>query len=320
MEQKKASKLTKESRALATSKNKFGIYALKAEAIIVREMQEYINANWDTIIDYKTLNENKFKPMDIDIDLNEIGRYDKRDEILDQLTYLAKHTFEYRDETKAVVAHLGEYSQDENGIHWHLSKTAMYAICLIGQGYIQYNTELLLGMKSKNAIKLYKLVGHNDFDTTYTLEEMNEILGTDYKRIIDLEKNILIPTKRELDETINCNSYSYIKVKPTTTQGKGRKKIIAITFHTEWKEQKANKVKRTITPSESNPNANKGTRTRDENIQETEQNRNDAINFVRQSLRNGMLLYKVKEEVKKKYKIEWDERFWEEVQGIHRHR
>lgn len=85
------------------------------------------------------------------------------------------------------------------------SKIAKLIIKAVGQ-YSFINTKQLMRLKNKHSLRLlpvlYKLSQY-DKDipkrARYDLSELNELFGTSYKRIVELERKILKPTKDELD-------------------------------------------------------------------------------------------------------------------------
>lgn len=73
--------------------------------------------------------------------------------------------------------------------------------------FTNINLENIMKLKNKHSIRMYLLLSYiNQFDELYskskqyTLETLNDFFGTDYKRIIDFNKKVLEPIKKDLIE------------------------------------------------------------------------------------------------------------------------
>lgn len=76
----------------------------------------------------------------------------------------------------------------------------------VKKNYTFINTKELMNLKNKHSIRLLPLlntIAGYDEDVgkrkRMTLEELNEFFGTKYKRLLEIERKILIPVKEELD-------------------------------------------------------------------------------------------------------------------------
>ena len=84
-------------------------------------------------------------------------------------------------------------------------------------------------IKHKHSIRMLLLVSYiNNFTTkknkSYTLEQLNSLFGTNYKKYYEFERKILKPVKEELDRSSSL-SYTYKSVEDIEYVGKGRKPI-----------------------------------------------------------------------------------------------
>lgn len=76
----------------------------------------------------------------------------------------------------------------------------------VKKNYTFINTKELMNLKNKHSLRLLPLlntIAGYDEDVgkrkRMTLEELNEFFGTKYKRLLEIERKILIPVKEELD-------------------------------------------------------------------------------------------------------------------------
>jgi len=76
----------------------------------------------------------------------------------------------------------------------------------VKKNYTFLNTKEIMKLKSKHSLRLLPLLntiaGYDEEvgkRKRMTLEELNEFFGTKYKRLLEMERKILIPVKEELD-------------------------------------------------------------------------------------------------------------------------
>lgn len=92
------------------------------------------------------------------------------------------------------------------------------------------NASKVMKLTSKHSVRMLMLLEYiKGFDEHvakrkhYNLEEMNLMFGTNYKKMTDLERFILIPVKEELDATSKLSFvYEIHKDKATATVGRAR--------------------------------------------------------------------------------------------------
>jgi len=105
----------------------------------------------------------------------------------------------------------------------------------VKKNYTFLNTKELMRLKSKHSLRLLPLLntiaGYDEEvgkRKRMTLEELNEFFGTKYKRLLEIEKKILIPVKEELD---NNSKLSFIYDINFESLGKGRPRAKNITIN-----------------------------------------------------------------------------------------
>jgi len=102
----------------------------------------------------------------------------------------------------------------------------------VKENYSFINTSELMKLKTKHSLRLLPILHKIQINTperqkTYQLDDLNELFGTNYKNLTDIERNILLPAKEEFKKQ-NLNSFHHeINF---DNLGKGRPKAISITL------------------------------------------------------------------------------------------
>lgn len=98
------------------------------------------------------------------------------------------------------------------------------------------NSSHVMKLASKHSVRMLMLIEYiSGFDEHvakrkhYELEELNLMFGTNYKRVVDFERKILIPVKEELDNSSKL-SFIYEVKKDKLDSGVGRAKAIGFTI------------------------------------------------------------------------------------------
>ena len=127
-----------------------------------------------------------------------------------------------------------EFEWGKNIIHIDIYSKIEKLIIDVRKRYTLLNTSELMKLKKKHSLRLLPILNmlkNNDEETKgkklYRLDELNELFGTNYKNLTDIERNILLPAKEELEShklqsfkhEINFNNL-----------GKGRPKAMSITL------------------------------------------------------------------------------------------
>jgi plasmid replication initiation protein len=116
----------------------------------------------------------------------------------------------------------------KNNIELKLFTKIAQLIIDVKKNFTRLNTKELMQLKNKHSLRLLPLLNtiagydeHVGKRKRMDLDEFNDLFGTKYKRLIDIERQILMPVKEELD----CSSkLSFIYEVNFVNLGKGRPK------------------------------------------------------------------------------------------------
>jgi plasmid replication initiation protein len=104
----------------------------------------------------------------------------------------------------------------------------------VRKNYTHLNTHELMKLKKKHSLRLLPILHKIKMNSenekakkTYWLDDLNELFGTNYKNLTDIERNILIPAKSELD---SHQLQSFKHEINFDNLGKGRPKAMSITI------------------------------------------------------------------------------------------
>ena len=161
---------------------------------------------------------------------------DKRD-ALEALYKLQETRLIYKDEKKTVsVSAIPQVSRDNSKPH--LITISMYAelfrFLLELQKYTTMQLNKIMDLNSKYSLRMYEKLNQvkNQNWPEFKLigiDEANRFFDTKYKRLKDIERYILKPAKKELDEK-SYISFEYLPIYDTNSKKKGRKPLIGYKF------------------------------------------------------------------------------------------
>ena len=127
-----------------------------------------------------------------------------------------------------------EFLWGKNTINIDIYSKIAKLIIDVRKNYTHLNTHELMKLKKKHSLRLLPILHKIKINSknekakkVYWLDDLNELFGTNYKNLTDIERNILIPAKNELD------SYQLQSFKHEINfdnLGKGRPKAISITI------------------------------------------------------------------------------------------
>ena len=127
-----------------------------------------------------------------------------------------------------------EFMWGKNIIHIDIYSKIAKLIIDVRKRYTLLNTSELMKLKKKHSLRLLPILNmiQNTNEETkqkkiYRLDELNELFGTNYKNLTDIERNILLPVKEELD---SHKLKSFRHEINFDNLGKGRPKAISITL------------------------------------------------------------------------------------------
>jgi len=179
--------------------------------------------------------------ISIKIDVRHMLKYTEMlmPEIKRNIKSMQETSITFIDEEKQITEgmNLLPYYKIEDGklkIEISLFKKIANMIIGVKKNYTQINTKTLMSLKNKHSLRLLPLLNIIAGYDTHTakrkhldLDEFNDLFGTSYKRILEIERKILIPVKEELDST---SKLSFIYEINYINLGKGRPKAKDITI------------------------------------------------------------------------------------------
>ncbi len=127
-----------------------------------------------------------------------------------------------------------EFEWGKNIIHIDLYSKIANLIVDVRKRYTLLNTHELMKLKKKHSLRLLPILNmlkQNKEETKeekrYRLDEFNELFGTNYKNLTDIERNILLPAKEELESHKLQSFHHEINF---DNLGKGRPKAMSISI------------------------------------------------------------------------------------------
>jgi hypothetical protein len=182
------------------------------------------------------------KPLDtIKIDLRDMLKYTEMtaQDIRNNLKGMQETSITFIDEKEKIEEYVSllpriEFKWGKNIVEIDLySKIAKLIIDAVGQ-YSFIDTKQLMRLKNKYSLKLlpilYKI---SQYDAqipkraVYELDDLNNLFGTKYKNLYEIERKILMPAKEELDAE---SKLSFVYEVNFGNFGKGRPKALNISL------------------------------------------------------------------------------------------
>ena len=175
------------------------------------------------------------------IDLRQMLKYTEltAKDIRNNLRSMQETSITFIDEKKQIEEYISlvpriEFLWGKNIVKIDLySKIAKLIIDAVGQ-YSFIDTKQLMRLQNKHSLRLlpvlFKLTRYSDNvpkRTSYELDELNDLFGTKYKRLVEIERKILIPVKEELDSE---SKLSFVYEIHYINLGQGRPKANKITI------------------------------------------------------------------------------------------
>lgn len=126
-----------------------------------------------------------------------------------------------------------EFEWGKNIIHVDIYSKIAKLIIDVRKRYTLLNTSELMKLKKKHSLRLLPILNmlksnakeEEKAKKLYRLDELNELFGTNYKNLTDIERNILLPAKEELS---SHKLQSFKHEINFDNLGKGRPKAIGI--------------------------------------------------------------------------------------------
>ena len=127
-----------------------------------------------------------------------------------------------------------EFLWGKNSINIDIYSKIAKLIMDVRKNYTHLNTYELMKLKKKHSLRLLPILHKIKINSknekvmkTYWIDELNELFGTNYKNLTDIERNILIPAKNELD---SHQLQSFKHEINFDNLGKGRPKAVSLTI------------------------------------------------------------------------------------------
>jgi plasmid replication initiation protein len=125
-----------------------------------------------------------------------------------------------------------DFKWGKNSVELKIFSKISKLIIDVKKNYTFMDTSILMTLKNKHSLRLLpilNLITNYDPDIAkrkiYELDELNDLFGTAYKRLQDIDRFILAPTKKELDSK---SKISFMYEMNFDNFGKGRPKATTI--------------------------------------------------------------------------------------------
>jgi len=175
------------------------------------------------------------------IDLNDMLKYTEmtRQEIRNNLKMMQETSITFINEKEEWEKHIVlipqiNISYGSNFITIDLYSKIAKLIVEVKKNYTYIDTRVLMSLKSKHSIRILPLLekikgydAHVGKRKKMSLNALNDFFGTKYKRIADIERRVLKPAQKELD---NSPTLTFIYQVNMESFGRGRPKATSVTI------------------------------------------------------------------------------------------
>ena len=175
------------------------------------------------------------------IDLNDMLKYTEmtRQEIRNNLKMMQETSITFINEKEEwekyiVLIPQISISYGSNFITIDLYSKIAKLIVEVKNNYTYIDTSVLMSLKSKHSIRILPLLekikgydAHIGKRKTMSLNALNDFFGTKYKRIADIERRVLKPAQKELD---NSPTLTFIYQVHMESFGRGRPRATSVTI------------------------------------------------------------------------------------------
>jgi len=177
----------------------------------------------------------------VKIDLKKMLKYTEmnRQEIRNNLKLMQETSITFineKEEWEKYIVLIPEIhiSYGSNSITIDLYSKIAKLIVEVKNNYTYIDTQILMSLKSKHSIRILPLLekikgydAHVGKRKTMSLNALNDFFGTKYKRIPDIERRVLKPAQKELD---NSPTLTFIYQVRMECFGRGRPKATSVTI------------------------------------------------------------------------------------------
>jgi len=182
------------------------------------------------------------KPIDtISVDMKNMFKYTKMtaQEIKNNLSAMQETSITFINEVeqweeKIVLVPRIEIFYGDNCVEIDLYSKIAKLIIEVKRNYTYIDTKVLMSLKSKHTLRILPLLekikgydAHIGKRKRMSLDALNDFFGTKYKRIPDIERKILKPAQKELD---NSPTLTFIYKTNMECIGRGRPRATSVTI------------------------------------------------------------------------------------------
>jgi len=175
------------------------------------------------------------------VDMKEMFKYSKMtsQEIKNNLDAMQETSITFINEVekweeKIVLVPRIEIFYGDNCVEIDLYSKIAKLIIEVKKNYTYIDTKVLMSLKSKHTLRMLPLLekikgydSHIGKRKRMSLDALNDFFGTKYQRIPDIERKILKPAKKELD---NSPTLTFIYKSNMECIGRGRPKATSVTI------------------------------------------------------------------------------------------
>ena len=197
-----------ESLIFSRAKYNITIYGQRLLIRLVECVQKYINQPIDSEGSINSVEIGTWGDAVIDIPIRNLLMDDTDKNyaaVKKAIKALMDTILEYEDDRRYTVMRIltrADYDRYDRNVKIKVEKEIWECMLNFSKGYVSYNPEVALNLKSKYSLFFYKMVAGKSNPVTYKLETLREILGleTKYKETRDFVKWVIKSSKEELDE------------------------------------------------------------------------------------------------------------------------
>jgi len=209
------------------------------------------------------------------------------------ISYIEKDNFEeYISLIPRFKIHLGRKRRIEIDMYSKIAKQLLDVV----DNYTFIDTSELMKLKKIHSIRLLPILnminGYDVKQKTYILSDLNSIFETEYKKLYDIEKNVLKKAKEELD---NNSTLTFEYTMNFESLGVGRSRIVSVTI----KPVSKNNYQSTIFTNFDQPATSKNKTEQTQKKVEKKVNIADVINACEEYIEEQKRYYKNEEEKRK---------------------
>ena len=227
-----------ESQIFAMFRNDAGIYGQRLLVRFVEMTQKYIRGdNFDKVISKERIEVNNRGDALFRFRVNSIlsGENDNNYTAAKKaIRALMNSIITFEDDNATRILGSAKIFKNQGIIEIKVMRTVWQAMLDFTQGFVEYEPDIAVRLKSEYALILYKQLINQRSPLTYSFEKLRKLFHIEdkYKKNADILDKVLKPAKEELDAISNI-SFTYetvYAVKPTDCNGfkRGRKPCIGV--------------------------------------------------------------------------------------------